>query len=190
MAFQPQKCKVLHVTGTRSPVYHIYHIRETELESVSHAAYLDTELVEKLTWTKHINQTCNCKGNSNSMADMLTDLKWETLQKRRAKFRVVMMYKIVHCLVAIPITPHLHEYKGPHLCGTACQLVLSKRVALTCSKHAWRNMPCPHPPRKHTHANLNLTQLTDLTTIVLYILVYYLFSYHAYLTKHVPLCKY
>ncbi len=35
----------------------IHHIRETELESVSHAVYLDTELVDKLMWTKHMNQT-------------------------------------------------------------------------------------------------------------------------------------
>ncbi len=38
MAFHPQKYKVLNVTLTRKPVRHIYHIRETELENVSHAA--------------------------------------------------------------------------------------------------------------------------------------------------------
>ncbi len=45
--------------------------------------------------------------NISSVTSMLADLKCETLQERRSKFRVVMMYKIVHCLVAIPINPYL-----------------------------------------------------------------------------------
>ncbi len=57
MAFYPQKCKVLNVTCTRRPVHHMYHIEETELENVSHAAYLGAEINGKLTWTKHIDQT-------------------------------------------------------------------------------------------------------------------------------------
>ncbi len=50
--------------------------------------------------------------NTSSVTDMLADLKWETLQERRSKFRVLMMYKIVHCLVAIPITPYLQPVLG------------------------------------------------------------------------------
>ncbi len=50
--------------------------------------------------------------NTSGVTDMLADLKWETLQERRSKFRVVMMYKIVYCLVAIPITPHIQPVQG------------------------------------------------------------------------------
>ncbi len=50
--------------------------------------------------------------NANSVTDMLADLKWQKLQERRSKFKVVMMYKIVHCLVAIPITPYLQPVQG------------------------------------------------------------------------------
>ncbi len=176
MSFHPQKCMVLRVTRSRKPVNHTYHLRETELASVSHAAYLGTELDDKLTWTKHIDQTTakasrtlnfvrrnlrvasqhvketaykslvrpsldyactvwdphtqtqirqvemvqrraarfvsNRHHNTSSVTEMLTDLRWETLQERRAKFRVVMMFKIVHCLVAIPIAPYLQPVQG------------------------------------------------------------------------------
>ncbi len=44
MAFHPKKCKVFNLTLTRRPAHHIYHIRETELEDVSHAAYLGVEI--------------------------------------------------------------------------------------------------------------------------------------------------
>ncbi len=49
MAFHSQKCKLLNVTCTGRPVLHIYHIRETELENVSHAAYVRAEIDDKLT---------------------------------------------------------------------------------------------------------------------------------------------
>ncbi len=45
MIFHPQKCKALSMTCTRRPVRHIYHIRERELENVSHAAYLGAKLM-------------------------------------------------------------------------------------------------------------------------------------------------
>ena len=39
---------------------------------------------------------------TDSVTDMLEDLKWETLEQRRAKSRVVMGYRIVNGLVCIP----------------------------------------------------------------------------------------
>ncbi len=48
-------------------MYHIYPITDTRLVSVAHAAYLATELGDKLTWTKYTDhttakptRTCKC----------------------------------------------------------------------------------------------------------------------------------
>jgi hypothetical protein len=38
---------------------------------------------------------------------MLSDLGWESLEQRRAKTRVILMYKIVNNLVDIPSTLHI-----------------------------------------------------------------------------------
>ena len=44
--------------------------------------------------------------NTSSVSDMLLSLGWETLAQRRLKSRLTLTYKILHHLVAIPITPY------------------------------------------------------------------------------------
>ncbi len=51
--------------------------------------------------------TCNRFHNTSSVTNMLSDLGWETLEHRRAKLRLCMIYKITHSLVAIPLDPYL-----------------------------------------------------------------------------------
>ena len=45
----------------------------------------------------------------SSVTKMLQTLQWQTLQERRAHSKIIMMYRIVHRLVAIPVAPpYLH----------------------------------------------------------------------------------
>ena len=44
---------------------------------------------------------------TSSVTSMLTDLHWNTLQERRMQVKPAMLYRIVHNLVAIPVTPFL-----------------------------------------------------------------------------------
>ena len=56
--------------------------------------------------------------NKSSVTDMLEDLSWETLETRRAKSQVTMMYKITHGLVDIPaadfVTPASTRTRAHH----------------------------------------------------------------------------
>ncbi|MCG8033311.1 MAG: hypothetical protein JAZ03_14180, partial [Candidatus Thiodiazotropha taylori] len=45
--------------------------------------------------------------NTSSVASMLDHLEWETLESRRAKAQLTMLYKITHGLVDIPVERHL-----------------------------------------------------------------------------------
>ena len=45
--------------------------------------------------------------NTSSVTDMLHDPNWETLESRRAKLQLVMMYKIINDLVDIPCDAYL-----------------------------------------------------------------------------------
>ena len=45
--------------------------------------------------------------NTSSVTDMLQDLNWETLESRRTKLQLVMMYKIINDLVDIPCDAYL-----------------------------------------------------------------------------------
>ena len=55
----------------------------------------------------------------NSVTQMLNNLQWQSLHERRAKSKVIIMYRIVHGLVAIPAAPpyvsctytHLHQIR-------------------------------------------------------------------------------
>lgn len=42
---------------------------------------------------------------TSSVTTMLNNLKWQTLQQRRTTNKLIMVYKITHCLVAIPHAP-------------------------------------------------------------------------------------
>ena len=46
-------------------------------------------------------------GDYSSVTDMLSDLQWNTLQQRRMQCKTVMLYRVVHQLVSIPVTPFL-----------------------------------------------------------------------------------
>ena len=62
--------------------------------------------------------------NTSSVSSMISDLNWPLLEFRRTKARLIMFYKIVHCLVAIHPDPNLllpnfsrtRQGKGSHLC--------------------------------------------------------------------------
>jgi hypothetical protein len=47
---------------------------------------------------------CNRYHNTSSVTDMLQTLTWPSLQQRRLKTKLIMFYKIVHHIVAVPTT--------------------------------------------------------------------------------------
>ena len=57
--------------------------------------------------------------NTSSVTDMLQDLNWETLESRRTKLQLVVMYKIINDLVDIPcdayLTPATTQTRAIHL---------------------------------------------------------------------------
>ena len=45
---------------------------------------------------------CNCWHNTSSVSEMLNELSWGSLARRREQARLCMIYKVVHGLVDIP----------------------------------------------------------------------------------------
>ena len=88
----------------------------------------------KLRWSNDgqlYRYACNRYHNTSSVTDMLQTLTWPSLQQRRLKTKLIMFYKIVHHIVAIPTTiliptdprirqchpftyRHLHAFKDPY----------------------------------------------------------------------------
>ena len=53
------------------------------------------------------NRTSAKTCRQSSVTEMLQKLKWDSLQERRARSQLIMLYKIQHQLVAIPATTYL-----------------------------------------------------------------------------------
>jgi hypothetical protein len=71
-------------------------------------SFWDSHTAEHLNKTEMVQRrearyACNRYHNTSSVTDMLQTLTWPTLGKRRLKTKL-MFYKIVHHIVAVPIT--------------------------------------------------------------------------------------
>ena len=55
MEFNPSKCQVVHVTGSKKTVKIDYILRGKDLESVLCAKYLRVDISSGLIWSSHID---------------------------------------------------------------------------------------------------------------------------------------
>ena len=63
MGFNPSKCQVVHVTGSKKPVKRDYILHGQVLESVTSARYLGVDISGSLSWNPqvdHITGNANC----------------------------------------------------------------------------------------------------------------------------------
>ena len=56
MEFNPSKCQVVHVAGSKRPVKRDYILHGQVLESVTCAKYLGVDISDSLTWNSHIDR--------------------------------------------------------------------------------------------------------------------------------------
>ena len=71
---------------------------------------------------------------TSSVTPMLNDLGWETLHQRRQQAKVVMLYRIVHGLVAVPPTPFLIQAAVTERRG---QEILVPRLTVNTHKYSF-----------------------------------------------------
>ena len=62
MGFNPSKCQVVHVTGSKKPVKRDYILHGQVLESVTSARYLGVDISGSLSWNPHVDRIT---GNAN-----------------------------------------------------------------------------------------------------------------------------
>ena len=121
MTFNVTKCKTRSITRKRNPIYHQYSMNNQPLESVRNHPYLGVEVTQyaSTVWSPHQKYQIdkleavqrkaarfikNCwSREQGTVTKLLADLKWDTLQVRREKGRLLMFYKATHGLVDIPL---------------------------------------------------------------------------------------
>ena len=77
----------------------------TYLESVSKNTSKQLEQVQRNAARWVTNQPYN-PHNPSSVTEMINHLKWPSLQQRRVWVDVTLMYKVVNCLIAVPVNYH------------------------------------------------------------------------------------
>ncbi|KAK2184468.1 hypothetical protein NP493_265g01010 [Ridgeia piscesae] len=63
MTFNPSKCKIMHITRSKSPIDNPYIIHNETLRAVPVATHLGIDISNNLSWNPHINKIVN-KANS------------------------------------------------------------------------------------------------------------------------------
>ena len=63
MSFHPDKCNVLRVSRSKTPIISNYHLKGHQLETAETTKYLGVDLSYNLSWNHHIDRTVK-KGNS------------------------------------------------------------------------------------------------------------------------------
>ena len=56
MAFNAQKCYVLHITHSKSPIKSTYSLNNTILQEVPSYTYLGVDISNDLTWNSHVDR--------------------------------------------------------------------------------------------------------------------------------------
>ena len=86
--------------------------------------------------------------NTSSVTDMLEDLNWDTLETRRSKSQVTMMFKIINGLVDIPaadfVTPastRTRSHHGKKLRQYATSTDTLKYSFFLCTIPLWNSLP-------------------------------------------------
>ena len=60
MEFNPSKCQVVQVTGSRNPISaSLYQLHGEILETVSCAKYLGVDITSNLSWGSHVDRITN-----------------------------------------------------------------------------------------------------------------------------------
>ena len=68
MEFNPSKCQVVQVTGSKKPVQFNYRFRGHVIETVTYAKYLMVDISIGLTWNSNIDRIT---GNANKTLGFL-----------------------------------------------------------------------------------------------------------------------
>ena len=84
---------------------------------------------------------------TSSVTNMLQELKWRSLALRRADARLIMLYKILHGMVAIPVQPYIPQ---------------STRLSTSSRQHTIPQIQCTRDYFKYSYFPLTIVQWNAL----------------------------
>ncbi|MEW8546483.1 MAG: reverse transcriptase family protein, partial [Candidatus Thiodiazotropha sp.] len=98
MEFNPSKCQVVQVTGSRKPLNAIYKLHGQILETVTCAKYLGVDISSDLSWGSHIDRVTNSanrtlgfiKRNIKTKMPRVREMAYNTLVRPQLEYAAVV----------------------------------------------------------------------------------------------------
>ena len=88
MQFNPSKCQVVQVTGSKSPIKSEYILHGQVLETVTCARYLSVDIRSNISWTSHIDRVV---GNANrSLGYIRRNIKSKDQEVRESAYNTLV----------------------------------------------------------------------------------------------------
>ena len=88
MGFNPSKCQVVHVTGSKKPVKRDYILHGQVLESATSARYLGVDISGSLSWNPHVDRIT---GNANrTLGFVRRNIKTKMSKVREAAYNTLV----------------------------------------------------------------------------------------------------
>ena len=94
MEFNPSKCQVVHVSGSKRPVKRDFVLHGQILESVTCTKYLGVDISGSLTWNAHIDRIASTanrtlgfvRGNIKSKVSKVRETAYNTLVRPQLEY--------------------------------------------------------------------------------------------------------
>ena len=88
MQFNPSKCQMVQVTGSKSPIKSEYILHGQVLETVTCARYLGVDIRSNISWTSHIDRVV---GNANrSLGYIRRNIKSKNREVRESAYNTLV----------------------------------------------------------------------------------------------------
>ena len=94
MGFNPSKCQVVHVTGSKKPIKRDYILHGQVLESVRSARYLGVDIFGSLSWNPHVDRII---GNANrTLGFVRRNIKTKMSKVRETAYNTLVRPQLVY----------------------------------------------------------------------------------------------
>ena len=128
MGFNPSKCQVVHVTGSKKPVKRDYIRHGQVLESLTSARYLGVDISSSFSWNPHVDRIT---GNANRTLGFV---------RRNIKTKMSKVHETAYNTLVRPQLEYASAVWDPHTKVRTSQLEQVQRRAAcwTASNYDWQ----------------------------------------------------
>ncbi len=95
MAFNPDKCEIIHISRKRKPIISSYKLHNKILKSADKVKYLGATITQDLSWNNHINNITN-KAN-NTLRFIKRNIRTNNIKTKELAYKTYVRPQLEYC---------------------------------------------------------------------------------------------